>query len=208
MSLFFGVLVPVHGQAAEDLKLDKKNKIKAKDPSFDDLFSPEIATGNSKKFRPKKWLEVEVELEVEKMRKEPKDKFLDELKVNWYVVVKGVGEKGRKNYMIKKTVTYVNFPTDEAAFASVYLSPKTLQRITGKKGAGKRALEAIGGEIEYEGKMVGYFSYGKKAGWWRNERVKKNVEVTTKFPLLDKSQTPFAALWYDRYAEVKALEAK
>jgi hypothetical protein len=188
------LLAPASGQ----LELSKDARFAVEDPQFDELQSPTISDGNGKKFRPKDWLEVEVKLKVLKLAEEPKDKYLDEIKVNWNVVVKG---QDRKAYWIKKTVTYVNIPTDEEVYVSIYLSPNTLKRITGKDRAGKGDLEAIGGEVELAGAMVGFFSHGQKAGWWRKEL--KDVEVTQKFPLLDKTQTPFAPLWWDRYAEVK-----
>ena len=180
------------------LTLSKEAVFDVGSPQFDSLQSPEINEGNGKNFKPKDWLEVEVKLKVQKLKEEPRDKFLDEIKVNWNVVVKG---QDRKNYWIKKTVTYVNFPTDEEVYVSIYLSPNTLKRITGKERAGKSDLEAIGGEVEWNGSMVGFFNHGAKKGWWRESL--KGVEVTQKFPLFDKTQTPFAPLWYDRYAEVK-----
>jgi len=193
------LLVPASGQ----LELSKDARFNVDDPQFDGLQSPTINDGNGKKFKPKDWLEVEVKLKVQKLKEEPKDKYLDEIKVNWNVVVKG---QDRKAYWIKKTVTYVNIPTDEEVYVSIYLSPNTLKRITGKDRAGKGDLEAVGGEVELAGAMVGFFSHGEKAGWWRKSL--KGVEVTQKFPLLDKTQTPFAPLWWDRYAEVKPKNAQ
>lgn len=172
-------------------------------PSFDELQSPVISEGNGKRFNPKDWLEVEVQIKVDKLKEEPKDGYLDEFKVNWHIVVKG---QDRKNYWIKKTVTHVNLSREDSVYVSIYLSPNTLRRITGKDRASKSDLEAIGGEIEYQGKMVGSFSHGQKEGWWRKEL--KSVELTQKFPLFNKTQTPFAPLWYDRYAEVKPVEAR
>lgn len=195
-SLIFGALVLTAG--AQELEVDKDNKIAVKDPVFDTLLSPNASIGSSKKFTPKNWLEVEVELQVEKLKEEPKDKYLDEVKVNYYLVVKG---QDRKLYLIKRTVTHVNVPTDEPVVSAVYLSPNTLKRITGSNRSSKRDIEAIGGEVELNGRMVGFFTYGLKAGWWRS--IPERVELTEKFPLLDRTQTPFAPFWYDRYAEVK-----
>lgn len=185
------------GSALAQLEMSKKNSFDVGKPAFDNLQSPNVPTGNSKKSSPKDWLECEVKIKVNKLGVEPKDKYLDQFKVNWYVVVKGQDGKG---YLMTKTITHVNLPIDEEAYVSVYLSPNSLRRITGNARAGKSDLEAIGGEIEYAGEMVGFFSHGERAGWWRKEL--KNIERTEKFPLLDKSQTPFAPFWYDRYAEL------
>ena len=196
--LTFACSLALSGTAFSQLELSKTNSFDVDKPEFDDLQSPNIPVGKNKKFTPKDWLEVEVKLKVKKLKETPKDNYLDEFKVNWYVVVKGQDNKG---YMMTKTITHINMPIDEEVVVSVYLSPSTLRRITGKERAGKGDLEAIGGEIEYGGEMVGFFSHGIKAGWWRLPLDK--IERTEKFPLLDKSQTPFASLWYDRYAEIK-----
>ncbi len=192
-----GLASSVFGQ----LELSKDAKFSVGDPKFTQLQSPQIQDGNGKSFKPKDWLEVEVKLKVDKLRNEPADKYLDQIKINWHVVVKG---QDRKAYKISKTVTHVNIPTDEEVYVSIYLSPNTLKRITGKARASKSDLEAVGGEVELNGAMVGFFTFGEKNGWWRQPL--KKVEATSKFPLLDKTQTPFAPLWYDRYAEVLAKD--
>ena len=196
LPLVCGLSLPI--SAFGQLELSKDAKFKVDDPKFTELQSPEIQDGNAKSFKPKDWLEVEVKLQPDRVRNEPKDGYLDQINVNWHVVVKG---QDRKNYKISKSVTYVNIPVDEPVYVSIYISPNTLKRITGSSKASKSDLEAIGGEIEWGGKMVGFFTHGQKAGWWRE--ALKGVEATSKFPLLDKTQTPFAALWYDRYAEVQ-----
>ena len=103
-----------------------------------------------------------------------------------------------------------SFPTivdlanaDEDTVFSIYLSPNTLKRITGKDGGGKRDLEAIGGDISVNGTRVGYVKFGKYGKDWWNAEAPKSLTVTQKFPLLSKDQTPFKLFWYDRYAEIK-----
>ncbi|MGC6456896.1 MAG: Amuc_1102 family pilus-like protein [Akkermansiaceae bacterium] len=184
--------------AFAQLPTSKDAKFTVDDPKFGALQSPEINDGNAKNFKPKDWLEIEVKLKVDRLREQPKDNYLDEITVNWHVVVKG---QDRKAYKISRSITHVNIPTDEEVYVSIYLSPNTLRRITGKPKASKSDLEAVGGEVALNGEMVGFFSHGERAGWWR--KPLKDVEATSKFPLLDKTQTPFAPLWYDRYAEVK-----
>lgn len=184
--------------AQGQLKPSEKNKFTVDGPDFEELQSPEINDGNAKNFKPKDWLEIEVKLQVDELERQPADNYLDQITVMWHVVVKG---QDRKAYKISRSVTHVNIPTDEEVYVSIYLSPNTLRRVTGKPRASKSDLEAVGGEIAYNNEMVGFFSSGERAGWWR--KPLKGVEATNKFPLLDKTQTPFAPLWYDRYAEVQ-----
>ncbi len=174
-------------------------KVSVDSPKFDDLPSPELGGTKNKSFRQKDWLEVEVKFRIDKVLPEPKDGYVDSIDVKWFLVVKG---QDRKNYRIEKTVKHVNIPMNEDIYASVYLSPNTLKRITGKDSASKSDLKAIGGEIHFDGKMArgGSFSHGEREGWWT--KTSKSVTATTKFPLLNKDETPFKLYWYDRYAEI------
>ena len=95
------------------LEVSKDAKFKVDDPKFETLQSPVISDGNGKNFKPKDWLEVEVKLKAA-VRKEPADGYLDQIRVNWHVVVKG---QDRKKYKISKTVTYVNLPVDEESMS-------------------------------------------------------------------------------------------
>ncbi|MEJ6648636.1 MAG: hypothetical protein QNL24_15085 [Akkermansiaceae bacterium] len=189
-------MASVFGQA-DEIKASKDNKFAVGNPDFVELPSPSIDTGVNKKFKPKDWLEIEVRFKVQKLKSPPKDEYLDSVDVKWWIVVKG---QDRKAYLMEKVVNHVNIPVDEEMIASVYISPNTLRRITGSSSAGKSDLEAVGGEILYNGEMVGFFTHGQRKGWWREDL--KSVERTSKFPLLNKSETPFQTLWYDRYAEI------
>ncbi len=170
-------------------------RVDADDAKFDDLESPEFA-GNTgvKNFRPKDWLEAEVKLKVEASRRFGK-KFLDRLMVKWYVAVKNPDGKGIS--LLEKDVTYVNIPIGEDVFASVYLSPGAILRITGGDRAGKSNVEAVAGEITYNGQKVGSFNSLGNKEWWRAASVSRNDSI----PLLSKGETPFKFLWWDRYLE-------
>lgn len=171
---------------------------------FEELKSPNVSDGNSKKFRQKDWIEIEVTAKLDHVPLANKtEEFHDSVTVNWNIIFKG---QDRKIYWIKKTVEHVNVPSDEDVVFSVYLSPNTVKRITGKDKGGKSDLEAVGGEIHVNGAQSGFFKYGKfKAGWW-NAAAPESVTVTEKYPLLSKDQTPFKLFWYDRYAEIKAKD--
>ena len=170
-------------------------KVDADDPSFDDLESPEFG-GNSgvKKFTPKNWLEAEVKLKIKPARSFKK-KFLDRLTIKWYVAVKNPDGDGVS--LLEKDVNYVNVPVDEDVFASVYLSPGAILRITGGERAGKSNVEAVAGEITYNGAKVGSFNSLGSKEWWNAASVSRNASI----PLLSKGETPFKFLWWDRYLE-------
>jgi len=76
-------------------------KIDVGSPKFDELQSPSVNSGNGKNFKPKDWLEIEVQLKVGKVVPEPKDGYVDSLEVKWFIVVKA---QDRKTYRLEKTV--------------------------------------------------------------------------------------------------------
>jgi hypothetical protein len=168
-------------------------------PSFDDLQSPEFSgAGARKSFRPKNWLEVEAKFKLD-MRPEPPSKMAERVTVKWYVAVKNP-DKPNTFLLLSKEVQHANVPLGEDIYSSVYLSPASLRRLTGSDRAGKNAVEMVGYEIVVGGETVGSETDKGAVGWWEttSERISRSETV----PLLDKSETPFSNMWWDRYAEI------
>lgn len=174
-------------------------KVDAQKPSFDDLLSPVMNIGKNKSgFSPKDWLEVETQIQVA-MAPEPKNKTLDRLTVKWYVAVQNP-EKKPRFLKFTRDIDFVNVPLGEKVFCSVYLSPASIRRLTGSDRAGKRNVEAVGFEILVDGKEVA--SESSKGGkWWADPKFADQFADSDVVPLLRKSETPFAMVWWDRYAE-------
>ena len=164
-------------------------------PEFDDILSPQFG-GNTdeKRFDPKDWLEAEVKIKVE-AKPEPKDGYLDSLSIRWFVAVEDPAGKGY--FLLEKEVNYVNIPVDEDFFASVYLSPSTIKRLTGGERAGSNSVWGVAGEVSYNGSRVAEFSSKSTKEWWRSSKLSR----TDKFPLMSKNETPFKSLWWDRYVQ-------
>ncbi|NNC88973.1 MAG: hypothetical protein HKN82_10995 [Akkermansiaceae bacterium] len=170
-------------------------KFDVDDPKFDDLQSPEVGGNTGKKnWDPKDWLEVEVKFKIDAVR--PDAKFVDEVRIRWYVAVENPESKGY--WLLEKEVTHVNVPVGEDIYASVYLSPTSVMRLSGGERASKAVVDRVGGEISILG-TTNYFSSKGKAGWWQSGTLSRSDKV----PLLNKNQTPFKMLWYDRYAEIQ-----
>ncbi|MEP2774623.1 MAG: Amuc_1102 family pilus-like protein [Luteolibacter sp.] len=174
-------------------------KVEADKPTFDDLQSPEYSGGKQKSFKPKDWLEIEVPLTVQ-MSPEPKSQTADSILVKWYVMVKNT-EKSGTFHLLTKDVTHVNVPLNEEIFASIYLSPASLKRLTGSDRGGKNAVEAVGFEVLVNGQMKIQGTTKFSEGWWNSasDKISRNDSV----PLLNKMETPFANHWWDRYAEIQ-----
>lgn len=166
---------------------------------FEDLPSPEIQTGKSKAFKPKDWLEVEAGIKIPATSAEQKKSgFIDRVTVKWYVAVKD--PEGKGVLKLEKTINHINVPVDEEIFSSVYLSPANIKRLTGKDKAGKSAVEAVGIEVLVDSTKVGQAAVKQKDGWWTAASLSN---ASDRFPLLNKSETPFAMFWWDRFAEIQ-----
>ncbi|MFT4177200.1 MAG: hypothetical protein QM627_11160 [Luteolibacter sp.] len=173
-------------------------------PKFDTLPSPEFSGGGKQKdFKPKDWLEVEAKVRLE-MQPTPKTNTCDKVEVIWYVAAPNP-DKAASFYKIKRTVTYMNVPVGEDVYVSAYLSPASMKRLTGNDGAGKRALRYVAVEVRVNGQVVGSASDGPQ-NWWNQASDK--VSETSVVKLMDKSETPFNAMWWDRYPEIDPTAPK
>jgi hypothetical protein len=173
-------------------------KVESTGPIFEDIPSPEFALPFQKKFKPKDWLEIEAPLKV-LMAPEPSSKTAERIVVKWYVAVENPEKRGTY-LLLTKDITHVNVPLNEEIFTSVYLSPASVKRLTGSDRGGKKAVNLVGFEVLANGEKIGQYTSGGKAGWWNvaSSKISRSESV----PLLDKSMTPFANLWWDRYAEI------
>ena len=179
-------------------------KVVGDKPAFDDLPSPEFSGGKQKAFKPKDWLELEAKLRIA-MSPAPQSKTCERLTVKWYVAVKNP-EKAGSMLLLTKDIEHVNAPLDEDVYCSVYLSPASIKRLTGFDRAGKSSVEAVGYEVLINGQRVFQETSKFKPGWWSmpSDKISRNDTV----PLLNKSETPFAAMWWDRFIEVSASQGR
>jgi len=177
-----------------------QGKAQVEPPVFDSIPSPEVNTGKAKPFKPKDWLEIESKMRIPAQTAEQKQVgFLDSVTVKWYIAIKN--HEGRGVWLLSKEIRHINVPVDEDIYSSVYLSPSTLKRVTGSDKAGKMAVERVGIEVLLNGAPIGVQSTKGEPGWWNASAA--SVSRTDKFPLLNKNETPFKMLWWDRYAEIE-----
>lgn len=166
---------------------------------FDSLPSPEVNTGKSKSWKPKDWLEFEVGVKLPAFNQEQKDAgFVDRITVKWSVALKNPDGKGF--ILLTKDINHINVPIDEEVYSSVYLSPNTLKRVTGSDTAGKTSVDRVAVEVLVNGRTVAAESSKGKPDWVTAGSLSNQ---SGRFPLLNKTETPFAMLWWDRYAEIE-----
>ncbi len=177
-------------------------KVDADKLEFNDLASPEFSDGAKKNFKPKEWLEMEMKLKVA-LAPEPKSETCDRLTVKWYVLVEDPDKPGTW-LLLSKDIEHVNIPLNDDVYCSIYLSPASVKRLTGSDRAVKRLVEAVGYEVLVNGAKVASGTSKFGDGWWNASSPKMKITRSTAVPLLNKSETPFSIMWWDRYAEIAA----
>lgn len=150
--------------------------------------------------KPKKWADFEIPFKVE-AAPAPKSGYIDSLTFKFYIAVINP-DRPRQYLKLTKEVKYVNVPVGESTYASVYLSPSSVRRITGAEGGRGRWVKYEGVVVEYNGKPVAIYSSerGKMEKWWTF--ASPSIVETSYYPLLNKDETPFSVYWYDRYPEI------
>ena len=131
-----------------------------------------------------KWLEVEVEFAAV-------PEFTDEMTMKYYILVAGK--------LLTGEVTHTSVAASREARSVMYVSPRTLARLTQNKPVLPNTVQNIGVQILQQGavKTEASLERGQPPGWF------------TKLPqvaglVLNKNETPFAPLYWDRYEPIKA----
>ena len=197
-SLLSAAVLAVFGSSFPSTASAQAYKVESSKPVFDDLSSPEFNVSKQKSFKPKDWLEIEASFKIQ-MSPEPLSKTAERVMVKWYVAVEHPDKKDAY-LLLTKEITHVNVPLNEDIFSSVYLSPASIMRITGRDRAGKSVVNIVGYEVLINGEKVAQETSKNQAGWWSTASSKISRSDTV--PLLNKSETPFASMWWDRYAEI------
>jgi hypothetical protein len=182
---------PAQAQTAARAQVEK--------PVFEELQSPQIASQTrDKRFTPRDWLEIEGAITID-ARPVPPSGMLDRLVVKWYVAIKNP-EKSGEFFKLSREVTHVNVPIGEPIYSSVYLSPSSIRRITGNYRNAKGSVEFVGYEVLFNGEVIAHATNKGPDQWWTKPSEK--IADSDSVPLMTKPETPFAAFWWDRYAEV------
>jgi hypothetical protein len=127
------------------------------------------------------WMEVEVEFKS----------FVDiteQLEFKYYIYI--------ENKCLTGSVTHVNVPKGLNLLSVMYVSPPALARLSGGKSSTKN-IQEVTIQILSKGQLVAQKSMKNTPGeWW----AKLDQDTGT---VLNKNETPFAPLYWDRYVEIK-----
>jgi len=130
------------------------------------------------------WLEVEVNFESNV-------DWTDELTVRYYILLAGTCLTGE--------VTHIDIPKGRDLYSVVYISPKTIARLLNNHPMTSADIQDVGVQLVSKGQVLTTKSYKTQGDtqWWQNQQ-----QVTGK--VLNKNETPFAPLLWDRYEQIKA----
>ena len=153
-----------------------------------------------KRWKPKSWLELDTQFDVELARSlGGDDASYGSLAIQYYVATSGRSKDG-KVIVLAGSITYTNIPAGEN-HALAFVTPAALKRALKKEDGGKGDVIAHAVIIGVGGAEPLAVVNTQNGKWW---------EETAKFEILDntvipKSKTPFAVLWgdYDLQAESK-----
>ncbi|HEY5792709.1 MAG TPA: Amuc_1102 family pilus-like protein, partial [Chthoniobacterales bacterium] len=173
-------------------------------PEFSFQFGPK-----GKKTKNREWLEIETTFNWQPRPSPSAPRFLDELTVNYYILLNNPGFRDPSTGGLAKATLLTGRSTLTAVAAGkglktvVYISPRTLDRFfDGKQPAtAGSAVKEVSVAVTRGGQLVGYLSQGKfPPNWWND--FQPNVQGY----VLNKNETPFAAVAWDYYEPLKAQQ--
>jgi hypothetical protein len=165
-------------------------------PEYNVNFGPK----NKRITKNKDFLEVEVTFDWQ-----PKDKnakFLDEVTINYYILLNNPNRENKDGTLLTGSVTHVAIPNAKALNSVMYISPRTLERFFEGKlpTSASSAIKDVGITITKQGQLVAEGSWKGRGQWWSPlQQVSGYV--------LNKNETPFAPLAWDYYEAIKTRPA-
>jgi len=131
-----------------------------------------------------RWLEVEVEFGAA-------PEFTDELTFKYYILVNGK--------LLTGEVTHTNVAAAKDNHSVMYVSPKTLARVMSNRPMTANSVQNVAVQIVQQGAVKSEVSLerGQSPQWFTTMPQVAGL-------VLNKNETPFAPLYWDRYDQIKA----
>lgn len=149
------------------------------------ISTPQYAYGGAQQYQANqrdRWLEVEVEFTAGA-------DWTDELTFRYYILYNGK--------LLTGEVTHTNIAAGRGNRSVMYVSPRTLARFGGPAGANPNSFQNIAVQIMQQGTVKDEQSLARAPNGWF-----ANVPQVSGF-VLNKNETPFAPLYWDRYEQIK-----
>lgn len=153
-----------------------------------------VSGTKNKRSQPQNWLEVEVGFTSEAP-------MLEELTVRVHVITSQMTAVQPPRYFTGE-VTHINIFEGRNKFSVLYIAPGSLRLVNQGKPISLTDVEEVGVELLVKGQIVDQRNMkNNSAGpWWQKAQPMTGH-------VLNKNQTPFAPLFWDRYEQVK-MEAR
>lgn len=154
------------------------------------LATPEynISQGPSVKSNSReRWLQVEVDFSAT-------PDFTDELTFKYYILIDGK--------LLTGEVTHVNIVAGKELHSVMYVPPKALAHLLGNRSLTANSLQNVAVQLLAKGEVKDELSLVRARPQWFSA-----LPAMTGF-VLDKSQTPFAPLFWDHYEQIKPAGAR
>jgi hypothetical protein len=129
-----------------------------------------------------RWLEVEVEFKAT-------PELTNELTFKYYILFNGT--------LLIGEVTHVNIPAGRENRSVMYIPPRTLARFANKRAITENSCQNIAVQIVQDGSVKTEASLNRAQPQWFEALPQVSGLV------LNKDQTPFAPLYWDRYEQIK-----
>jgi hypothetical protein len=129
-----------------------------------------------------RWLEVEVEFTT--------SQFTDELIFKYYILLNGT--------LLTGDVTHVNIPAGRENRSVMYVPPRALERFANNRPITENLLQNVAVQIVQQGAVKAEASLAKAQPQWF-----ATLQAAPSGFVLNKNQTPFASLYWDRYEQIK-----
>lgn len=129
-----------------------------------------------------RWLEVEVQFVAA-------PEITDELTFKYFILLNGK--------LLTGEVTHVNIAAGRENRSVMYVSPRALARFLGNRALTETSVQNVAVQILQKGAVKDELSFTRAPGQWF-----AGLPALSGF-VLNKNETPFAPLYWDRYEQIK-----
>jgi hypothetical protein len=178
--IFFPLIVSAQTRAGAEFQITKISKTLIPTPQFAYTGGAQYRTQTSQRDR---WLEVEVEFKAT-------PELTNELTFKYYILFNGT--------LLTGEVTHINIPAGGENRSVMYIPPRALARFANNRPITENSCQNIAVQIVQQGAVKTEASLNRAQPQWFEALPQISGLV------LNKDQTPFAPLYWDRYEQIKA----
>ena len=177
--IFLPLVAFAQSRAATEFQITKITKNLIPTPQFAYTGAAQHQTQTNQRDR---WLEVEVEFKAT-------PELTNELTFKYYILFNGT--------LLTGEVTHINIPAGRENRSVMYVPPRALARFANNRPIAENSIQNIAVQIVQGGAVQAEASLNRAQPQWYAALPQLSGLV------LNKDQTPFAPLYWDRYEQIK-----